>query len=221
LSVELTATEENYLKSILNLSLQADISVSTNDIASILNTSAASVTDMLKKLSQKELISYQPYKGARLSEQGYKHATSIIRKHRLWKVFLYQSLNIPWEAVQEIAEELEHIKSDLLLDHLDAFLGFPKFDPHGDPIPNAQGKYTLRAQSPLSDLQPGKSGLIIGIKDSETSFLKYLSEKGIGIGKSITAFEQNRYDLSMTFHMERKEITLSGKAAQHILIKPL
>ena len=219
--MELTSTEENYIKAILKLSVQADISVTTNEIAANLNTTAASVTDMLKKLANKELIAYQAYKGARLSEQGYKHATSLIRKHRLWKVFLYQSLNIPWEAVQEIAEELEHIKSDLLLDHLDAFLGFPKFDPHGDPIPNAQGKYTLRAQSPLSDLLPGKSGLIIGVKDSDTSFLKYLSEKGIEIGKSITAFQQNSYDQSMTFHLDRKEITLSGKASQLVLIKPL
>ncbi|MFZ1677257.1 MAG: metal-dependent transcriptional regulator [Saprospiraceae bacterium] len=217
----LTIAEENYLKGILTLSIQANISVTTNDIAALLGTTPASVTDMLKRLSTKDLIHYQSYKGARLTEQGYKHATFLIRKHRLWKVFLYQSLNIPWEAVQEIAEDLEHINSDLLIDHLDSFLGFPKFDPHGDPIPNAQGKYTLRAQSPLSDLSPGKQGVIIGVKDHQVSFLKYLDEKGIGIGKTVTTIKNDTYDQSMTIAMDQKEINLSGKVASLIFIKPL
>ncbi|MGB3077949.1 MAG: metal-dependent transcriptional regulator [Saprospiraceae bacterium] len=217
----MTITEENYLKGILKLSIQADISVTTNEIAALLLNTPASVTDMLKKLSAKELINYQPYKGARLTEQGYKHATFLVRKHRLWKVFLYQSLNIPWEAVQEIAEELEHINSELLIDHLDSFLGFPKFDPHGDPIPNAQGKYTLRAQSLLSDLSPGKQGLIIGVKDQQLSFLQYLDEKGIGIGKTVTTIKHDPYDQSMIISMDQKEINLSGKAAGLIFIKSL
>ncbi len=219
--MQLTATEENYLKGILKLSVQADISVTTNDIASLLSTTPASVTDMLKRLSNKDLIAYQPYKGARLTEQGYKHATFLIRKHRLWKVFLYQSLNIPWEGVQDIAEELEHINSDILIDQLDSFLGFPKFDPHGEPIPNAQGKYTLRRQIPLKDLQPGKSGLIIGVKESDSHFLKYLDEKGIGIGKTITLVSVDEFDQSMTLHLENREIILSTKATELILIKPL
>ncbi len=219
--MELSYTEENYIKAILGLSLQAEVSVSTNELASVLTTTPASVTDMLKKLSAKDLISYQPYKGARLTESGYKHATFLIRKHRLWKVFLYQSLNIPWEAVQDIAEELEHINSDLLIDHLDSFLGFPKFDPHGDPIPNAHGKYTLRAQSPLSDLSPGKQGVIIGVKDQQISFLKYLDEKGIGIGKTVTIIRHDPYDQSIIITIDQKEIVLSGKAVGLIFIKPL
>ncbi|MBK9982464.1 MAG: metal-dependent transcriptional regulator [Saprospiraceae bacterium] len=138
----MTITEENYLKGILKLSIHADISVTTNEIAALLLNTPASVTDMLKKLSAKELINYQPYKGARLTEQGYKHATFLVRKHRLWKVFLYQSLNIPWEAVQEIAEELEHINSELLIDHLDSFLGFR------NSILTAILYQTLRANTP-------------------------------------------------------------------------
>lgn len=219
--MQLTATEENYLKGIFRLSVQSDIAVTTNDLAGVLLTTPASVTDMLKRLSGKDLIAYQAYKGARLTDLGYKHATFLIRKNRIWKIFLYQSLNIPWEDVQEIAEELEHIKSDLLIDHLDAFLGFPKFDPHGDPIPNAQGKYTLRNQSLLADLQPGKSGLIIGIRDPDTHFLSYLNEKGIRVGKTITAVKKDPYDHSMTLHLERNEIIISGNASNLILIKPL
>lgn len=217
----LSITEENYLKAILRLSTQADTSVTTNDLAALLHTTPASVTDMLKRLATRNLIAYQAYRGARLTEQGYKHATFLIRKHRLWKVFLYQSLNIPWEAVQEIAEELEHIKSDLLIDRLDSFLGFPKFDPHGDPIPNAQGKYTLRVQSPLKDLQTGRSGLIIAVKGSDRPFLQYLTEKGIRLGQTLTVIMQDAYDQSMTLSVDGHEITLSAKVADLIMIKPL
>ncbi len=217
----LSNVEETYLKGLHYLSTQSDKQITTNDLASVLHNSAASVTDMLKKLSKKSLIQYEPYQGARLTDQGNKHATLLLRKNRLWKVFLYQSLNIPWEAVQEIAEELEHINSDLLIDHLDSFLGFPKFDPYGDPIPNAQGKYTLRVQSPLSDLPPGKQGLIIGVKDQHPSFLKYLDEKGVGIGKTVTTIRRDTYDQSMIIAMGQKEINLSGNAANLIFIKPL
>ena len=146
----LSYAEENYLKAILKLSGSPDGTVSTNAIAAQLDTSAASVTDMLKKLSDKELITYQRYKGASLTDDGQRIATTLVRKHRLWEVFLVQSLGMTWDEVHEIAEELEHIQSDRLIDRLDHFLGHPKFDPHGDPIPNAQGKYTLRAQIPLT-----------------------------------------------------------------------
>ncbi|MEP6795770.1 MAG: metal-dependent transcriptional regulator [Saprospiraceae bacterium] len=219
--MELSYVEETYLKGLHHLSTQTNKQVTTNDLAATLSNSAASVTDMLKKLSRKSLINYEPYQGARLTEQGNKLATRLLRKNRLWKVFLYQSLNIRWEDVQEIAEELEHIKSDLLIDHLDAFLGYPKFDPFGEPIPNAQGKYTLRVQSPLSDLLPGKQGLIIGVKDQHVSFLKYLDEKGIGIGKIVTSIKHDAYDQSMIITLGQKEINLSGKAASLIFIKPL
>jgi len=215
----LTYAEENYLKAILRLSMAPDITVSTNAIASHLDTSAASVTDMLKKLSEKELITYQRYKGAWLTEQGNKIATYLVRKHRLWEVFLVQSLGMTWDEVHDIAEELEHIKSDLLIDRLDSFLGFPKFDPHGDPIPNAQGKYTLRAQLPLTELKPGQDGLIIGVRESDNSFLRHLNEKGITIGKIATVITNDAYDQTIRLTIDNEEMSVSGKVAQNILIK--
>lgn len=217
--MELSGVEENYIKGLHHLSINSNKQVSTNDLAHTLQNSAASVTDMLKKLSRKNLINYEPYQGARLTEQGNKIATRLLRKNRLWKVFLYQTLNIRWEDVQEIAEDLEHIHSDLLIDHLDAFLGYPKFDPFGESIPNAQGRYTIRAQSTLSALPPGSSGTIVGIKDPVPSFLKYLSEKGIALGTIIQAISQDDYDNSMVLKLDNREIQLSGKATQQILIR--
>jgi DtxR family Mn-dependent transcriptional regulator len=215
----LSYAEENYLKAILKLSGSPDGTVSTNAIAAQLDTSAASVTDMLKKLSDKELITYQRYKGASLTDDGQRIATTLVRKHRLWEVFLVQSLGMTWDEVHEIAEELEHIQSDRLIDRLDAFLGHPKFDPHGDPIPNAQGKYTLRAQIPLSDLKPGQEGVVIGVREDETSFLKHLNEKGLTVGKSIKVITNDDYDNTLSLQVEGHELNLSGKVARNIMIK--
>jgi DtxR family transcriptional regulator, Mn-dependent transcriptional regulator len=215
----LSYAEENYLKAILKLSGSPDGTVSTNAIAAQLDTSAASVTDMLKKLSDKELITYQRYKGASLTDDGQRIATTLVRKHRLWEVFLVQSLGMTWDEVHEIAEELEHIQSDRLIDRLDHFLGHPKFDPHGDPIPNAQGKYTLRAQIPLSDLKPGQEGVVIGVREDETSFLKHLNEKGLTVGKSIKVITNDDYDNTLSLHVDGHELNLSGKVARNIMIK--
>lgn len=217
----LSYAEENYLKAILKLSGSPDQTVSTNAIAAHLETSAASVTDMLKKLGEKELIEYQRYKGASLSDLGHKIATGLVRKHRLWEVFLVQSLGMTWDEVHEIAEELEHIQSDRLTDCLDAFLGHPKFDPHGDPIPNAQGRYTLRTQVQLSTLQAGKSGIITGVREDDSTFLKHLSDKGLIIGTRVDVITIDTYE--QTYHLEvaGKTIVLSGQIAQHILIKPV
>lgn len=215
----LTYAEENYLKAILRLSKPPDGTVSTNAVAAHVETSAASVTDMLKKLADKELITYKRYKGAQLTEEGTRIATKLLRKHRLWEVFLAQSLGMSWEEVHEIAEELEHIQSDILIERLDAFLGYPKFDPHGDPIPNAQGKYTLRAQIPLTELQPGQKGVVIGVKDADNLFLKHLNEKGISIGKKAEVIQTDEYDKTLHLLIEDKELNISGKTAQNILIK--
>jgi|SRR5687767_9588114 len=215
----LTYTEENYLKAILRLSKSQDLSVSTNAIAALLETSAASVTDMLKKLAEKELIDYQKYKGAQLTNSGNKIATTLVRKHRLWEVFLVQSLGMTWDEVHEIAEELEHIQSDELIERLDAFLGYPKYDPHGDPIPNAQGKYTLRAQKILTELEPGQEGIVIGVKEADNLFLKHLTEKGITIGKKAKLLDIDAYDHSIRLRIEDHEMNISGKVAQNILIK--
>jgi DtxR family Mn-dependent transcriptional regulator len=217
--MNLTYAEENYLKTIRQLSISGDITLSTNSIASKLHTSAASVTDMLKKLSAKNLIHYKPYQGASLTEEGNKLATQLIRKHRLWKVFLSQSLGLKWDEIHDIAGELEHINSDLLIDKLDEFLGHPKFDPHGDPIPNAQGRYSLRAQFPLAALMPGQTGIILGVRDSESAFLKHLTEKGIAIGKKIEVISTDPFDQSMQVIIEDFETMVSAKVTQNVLIK--
>ncbi|MEL6389549.1 MAG: metal-dependent transcriptional regulator, partial [Bacteroidota bacterium] len=150
-----TSTEEDYLKVIYQLSEHARSQVSTSSVAQHIKTSAASVTDMLKKLSVKGFIHYEPYKGARLSPAGQRLATILVRKHRLWETFLVQKLDFTWDEVHEVAEQLEHIDSDKLVDRLDHFLGYPKYDPHGDPIPNAEGKFTLRDQTILSKVPTG------------------------------------------------------------------
>lgn len=217
----LTYAEENYLKAILRLTSPSDRNVSTNSIAAHLNTSAASVTDMLKKLAEKELISYQRYKGASLSDAGNRIATSLIRRHRLWEVFLVQSLGMTWDEVHNIAEELEHIPSDILIDKLDAFLGFPKFDPHGDPIPNAQGRYTLRVQMQLSELKPSNEGVVIAVKESDDAFLRHLTEKGINLGSQIRMQSTDPYDQSIIVTIDNKPTSLSAMAAQNIFIKPI
>lgn len=219
--MKLSYAEENYLKALLKLTSPGEKSISTNAIAAHLSTAAASVTDMLKKLADKQLITYKRYQGASLTEEGMKMATSLIRKHRLWEVFLVESLQMTWDEVHEIAEELEHIQSEKLIERLDAFLGHPKFDPHGDPIPNSQGKYTLRSQLPMGDLLAGQSGVILGVRDDDSAFLKHLSEKGISIGKSITMISRDPYDHTIEIQLEKNHINLSGKVAQHVLVKLL
>jgi DtxR family Mn-dependent transcriptional regulator len=150
-SANFSTTEENYIKAIFHLQ-HADGNVTTNEVAAELNTKAASVTDMLKKLKQKKILNYEKYKGFRLSGEGKKIALNIVRKHRLWEFFLVEKLDFGWDEVHEMAEELEHLTSTKLIDKLDAFLGFPKFDPHGDPIPDVNGKMTTKKQINLIDL---------------------------------------------------------------------
>jgi DtxR family Mn-dependent transcriptional regulator len=217
--MNLSYTEENYLKAIHRLSAPPDLTVSTNSIAFHLETSAASVTDMLKRLGEKELITYQRYKGASLTDLGNRIATNLVRKHRLWEVFLVQSLGMSWDEVHEIAEELEHIQSDHLIDRLDAFLGHPKFDPHGDPIPNAQGKYTLRTQIPLTESKAGQEGIVIGVKEDDNSFLRHLNDKGVGIGTRVQVIGHDEYDQTIRLSIDDRELNLSGKVAHNILIK--
>src|ERR1700712_3125592 len=156
-----TLAEENYLKSIFHLSLN-DESVSTNNLAALLNTKASSVTDMLKKLAEKELINYIPYQGVSLTEAGKKIAVNIIRKHRLWEYFLVEKLNFKWDQVHDMAEEMEHISSNELIDRLDSFMGFPKYDPHGDPIPDCNGLLKTHSLKPVSAIGINESGIICG-----------------------------------------------------------
>lgn len=216
----LTKTEENYLKAIFKISEKSQKSASTNAIASQLGTSAASVTDMLKKLSEKEYVNYEKYKGVTLKATGRKVATSLIRKHRLWEVFLVKKLRFSWDQVHEIAEELEHIPSDELIMRLDAYLDYPKFDPHGDPIPNADGKFTIRSQTALADMHKGQQGVLVGVRDHSSEFLKYLSRFNIKLGTHIAVVGQEMFDKSLQVIINKKETsTLSDVVAQNLLMK--
>jgi DtxR family Mn-dependent transcriptional regulator len=212
-----TFTEENYLKSIYHLSLQS-ASVSTNQIAASLNTKAASVTDMLKKLAEKELINYTKYQGVTLTAAGEKIAISIIRKHRLWEYFLVEKLNFKWDEVHDVAEELEHIASKELIDRLDDFMGNPKYDPHGDPIPDSNGQFKTHELKPVSTLTVNESGIISGVRDHSSAFLQYLERMQLTIGKKIKVTEINDYDHSVILQVENKKIHISREVANNLLI---
>jgi DtxR family Mn-dependent transcriptional regulator len=216
----LTPTEENYLKAIFKIAETEKKTVSTNAIAKHLGTTAASVTDMIKKLSEKSLIHYEKYKGVSLTNTGNKAATHLIRKHRLWEVFLVNKLRFAWHQVHDIAEELEHIDSDELISRLDAFLDYPKFDPHGDPIPNADGRFTLRNQISLSEMPIHQTGIVLGVKESDTDFLKHLTKINIKLGSEISIVSRTDFDQSMRITIDTKyEEVISKKVSQYILMK--
>lgn len=213
--------EENYLKAIYALDTISEKGVSTNLIAEKMDTKASSVTDMVKKLSEKSLVRYKKYQGVNLSDQGRKIAISIIRKHRLWECFLVDKLNFSWDEVHDIAEQLEHIRSEKLIDSLDEFLEFPSFDPHGDPIPDKDGHINKRKKVQLSLLRPQDETVLLGVKDSSDHFLRYLSNKNIAIGNKIKVLNIELYDKSMQLNIENKEITISNEVAENLLVKEL
>ena len=213
-------TEENYLKAIFKLSEKEGKTASTNGISNEMNTSAASVTDMLKRLAEKELIHYEKYKGVTLTTKGNKLATGLVRRHRLWEVFLLEKLQFSWDEVHEIAEQLEHIKSDELVERLDAFLGYPKFDPHGDPIPDAEGNFTFRKQIPLAELAAGEKGAIVGVQEHSATFLQYLDRLELVLGAEIELLEKFEYDESTKILLNGKnEMILSKKVNQNLFIQ--
>ena len=214
----LSFSEENYLKSIFHLSYESELGVSTNSIADNLNTKASSVTEMLKKLGEKNLIVYKKYHGAQLTEMGRKTALNIIRKHRLWEVFLVDKLNFKWDEVHEIAEQLEHIQSEKLTNELDKFLNFPTKDPHGDPIPNPAGFIKFTPKLRLSDLNIGETGKFIGVKDSSSTFLKYLDKRKISLGSNIKVLHQEKFDQSLHVGLDETNLTISIKTASNLYI---
>ena len=215
----ITLSEENYLKSILTINLKTDSIVSTNEIANSLDTSAASVTEMLKKLQQKELVNYIKYKGVTLSKSGEKKATNIIRKHRLWETFLVETLDFNWSEVHDVAEELEHIKSPKLIDKLDHFLNYPKFDPHGDPIPTKNGIIKSSERIILSEVTNNRKAIILGVSLDDKEFLNYLTILKINIGTNIEIVEKNSFDQSMKIKINTKLKYISQDVTQNILVK--
>ena len=216
----ISRTEENYLKTIFQLCENSETPAATNAIAQAVSTSAASVTDMVKKLSKKELIDYKKHKGVRLTEAGSRIATNLIRKHRLWETFLVEKLNFSWEEVHEIAEELEHIQADKLIDRLDDFLGNPKFDPHGDPIPDAQGNFTFRKQISLIELAIGQEGVLVGVQDDAAPFLLYLNKLQLTLGTKIKVLDRFEYDGSTKILLnDEQEQILTNKVCLNLFVK--
>ncbi len=214
-------TEENYIKAIFHLQ-QATGSVTTNELSARLNTKPASATDMLKKLKVKNLLHYEPYKVFYLTDEGSKVALDIIRRHRLWEYFLVETLGFGWSEVHEVAEELEHVGSKKLIDKLDAFLDYPKFDPHGDPIPDVNGKMSSVQQVCLAELPLGKLAQVTSVGSQSNELLQLLSHKNITLGTKLEM--QARFDFDNSVEVKIKDlppITLSEQLAKVLFVKML
>jgi DtxR family Mn-dependent transcriptional regulator len=216
--MKLSASEENYIKSIYNLQ-KATEKVNTNSLAAFLDTSAASITDMLKKLKTKKLLEYKKYYGFRLNAAGNKEALKIIRRHRLWEFFLVEKLGMEWEKVHAIAEELEHVSSVELITRLDHYLGNPKIDPHGDPIPDEKGVMPVLKQTALIDLPIKKTATVSSVSNQTPEMMEMLNHYGIKIGSSIKVLKSFVFDGSLHIKIARQpECVISGVAAQNIFV---
>ena len=215
----ITRSEENYIKAILSINLEKNSIVSTNEIAKILETSAASVTEMIKKLQDKKLVIYEKYKGVKLSKAGRIKAFEILRKHRLWETFLVNKLDFSWSEVHDVAEQLEHIKSEKLTDKLDHFLNYPNFDPHGEPIPTKSGIIPSTKRITLSEMKINSKGIIMGVSLDNKEFLDHLTKISISIGTKIEAIDRIIFDQSMKIKINSKIEHISKEIANNILIK--
>ncbi|MFT4697948.1 MAG: DtxR family Mn-dependent transcriptional regulator [Flavobacteriaceae bacterium] len=211
--------EENYLKTIFHLEKEYEGGVTTNAIAVKMDTKPSSVTDMVQKLAEKKVLLYKKYKGTQLTETGKKIAANVIRKHRLWEVFLVEKLNFHWDEVHEIAEQLEHVKSDELIIRLDKFLDFPDFDPHGDPIPDKDGNIKPTEKKLLSELDKNQRGICVGVKESSSEFLQYLDKRKIGIGSKVEVLGKEFFDGSMMIQVGKDQLFISKVIADNIFLK--
>jgi DtxR family Mn-dependent transcriptional regulator len=219
--MEISFTEENYIKAIFSISQSNDGSgATTNELSEHLNNKAASVTDMLKRLAEKKLINYEKYKAVMLTAKGEKLAVNIVRKHRLWEVFLMEKLKFRWDEVHDIAEQLEHIKSEELIRRLDEFLGKPRFDPHGDPIPDSSGTINIVKAKPLIQYKSTGTYIFTGVTEHSTAFLQHLTSLGLKIGDTIKVEEINEFDNSLKVRINKHESTFfSDKVSANILVQ--
>ena len=215
----MTLAEENYLKTIFHLERKLKSEVSTNALAERMQTRASSVTDMMQKLADKKMLVYKKYKGVQLTEKGKKAAAYVVRKHRLWEVFLVDKLNFHWDEVHEIAEQMEHINSVELIKRLDAFLGHPDFDPHGDPIPDKDGNIKKAEKRLLSELIKNQIGICVGVKESSPEYLQYLDKKKISIGTKINVLGKEFFDGSMMIQVERDQFFVSKQIAENLYVQ--
>ena len=217
----ITLSEENYLKAIYHLGNQGSQSVSTNAIAHQVKAKASSVTDMMKKMADKNLVNHKKYQGVHLTEAGRSHAIGVVRKHRLWEVFLVEKLNFSWDEVHEVAEQLEHIRSEKLTQQLDAFLGFPERDPHGDSIPDKDGNITITKKILLNEASFDTDYTIVGVKDSSADFLKYLNKYNLTLGTELQILSKEEFDESMTIRFNNIRLNISKAIATNLYIKPI
>jgi DtxR family Mn-dependent transcriptional regulator len=193
--------------------------ISTNAIAEEMETKPSSVTDMAKKLAEKGLLNYVRYQGVSLTPKGKKTALTIVRKHRLWEVFLVKKLEFTWDEVHEVAEQLEHIKSEKLIDKIDELLDFPKYDPHGDPIPTKEGEFQERDKQLLSELPVLAKGVCVGVKDTSSSFLQFLDKNKIALGHSIQVLEREDFDDSIEIEINGRQLHISNQIATNLYVK--
>jgi len=215
----LSFTEENYIKAIYHLSGNNESTVSTNAIAEAIKATAASVSDMLKKLKTKKLVAYEKYQGVTLTKSGLQIAKQLVRHHRLWEVFLHEKLGFAWDEVHDMAEQLEHIKSDELIKRLDKFLNYPKYDPHGDPIPDQMGNMRQIEQKTLASLKVGDHKKVIGVKDSSAKFLQYLDSVKISLGTEMEVLQILDFDNSFVLKLRNKsKIGMSHQVAKNLLV---
>jgi DtxR family Mn-dependent transcriptional regulator len=220
-SPNLSVAEENYVKSIYHLQQDTE-SVTTNALADHIKTKPASVTDMLKKLQLKNVLNYNPYKGFRLSKEGNKAALNIIRRHRLWEYFLVNQLQFNWDEVHDVAEQLEHVISRKLVDKLDAFLGYPKFDPHGDPIPDSNGKINHQQQMPLVNLPLNTVAIITSVQNQSSDLLTFLSNRDMHIGTKVEVKQKLSFDNSLEVKIKNKQsFHVSEQVANAIQVNPV
>tara|TARA_B100000767_G_scaffold86889_1_gene83514 strand:- start:516 stop:1169 length:654 start_codon:yes stop_codon:yes gene_type:complete len=215
----MTLAEENYLKTIFHLERKLKSEVSTNALAERMQTRASSVTDMMQKLADKKMLVYKKYKGVQLTEKGKKAAAYVVRKHRLWEVFLVDKLNFHWDEVHDIAEQMEHINSVELIKRLDAFLGHPDFDPHGDPIPDKDGNIKKAEKRLLSELIKNQIGICVGVKESSPEYLQYLDKKKISIGTKINVLGKEFFDGSMMIQVGRDQFFVSKQIAENLYVQ--
>ncbi len=215
----LTFTEENYLKSLFKISIENENQeVGTTTLAAVLGVKAATANDMLKKLKEKDLVLYEKYGKITLSIVGRTKAIEVLRKHRLWETFLYEKLEFSWDEIHAVAEQLEHIQSEKLVEQLDKFLGYPAFDPHGDPIPNQNGEMKVQFKETLSQIPMGTNCKMVGVKDNSSAFLQYVGKLGLGINVDILVVSIQDYDAMMLIEVGDQTLTISSKCSENIYV---
>ncbi len=217
-----TKKEEDYLKGLLHLKWKVkDGRIGTNQLAETVGVAPATANSMLKKLKEKSWVNYEKYGAISLTETGENIALLLIRKHRLWETFLYDTLDFTWDEIHEVAEQLEHIHSDKLIEKLDEFLGFPKLDPHGDPIPDQEGKYKKIAKRTLSEMAVGSIARIVSVRDSSAAFLQYVSEMGMDLRTKIEIIEKQEFDNSLQIRVKDHTFRISEKFSTNVFVVPV